>query len=95
MTRPSGDDRSVSRSAIFGVVRRTLFVLHMCGLFHYMCLTDFSFAYILLTFYYIVCYKLFCINTQGEVNNGRWYSRYVSDNAICDSDTSLDVALVC
>ena len=45
--RPSGDDRSVSRSAIFGVVRRTLFVLHMCGLFHYTCLTDdFSFAYI-------------------------------------------------
>ena len=44
--RPSGDDRSVSRSAIFGVVRRTLFVLHMCGLFHYTCLPDFSFAYI-------------------------------------------------
>ena len=44
--RPSGDDRSVSRSAIFGVVRRTLFVLHMCGLFHYTCLTGFSFAYI-------------------------------------------------
>ena len=37
MTRPSGDDRSVSRSAIFGVVRRTLFELHMCGLFHYTC----------------------------------------------------------
>ena len=45
--RPSGDDRSVSRSAIFGVVRRILFVLHMCGLFHYTSLTDdFSFAYI-------------------------------------------------
>ena len=28
MTCPSGDDRSVSRSAIFGVVRRTLFELH-------------------------------------------------------------------
>ena len=47
MTWPSGDDRSVSRSTIFGVVRRALFVLHMCGLFHYTCLTDFSFAYIL------------------------------------------------
>ena len=61
MTRPSGDDRLVSRSAIFGVVRRTLFVLHMCGLFHYTCSTDFSFAYILLSFYYIVCNKIFCI----------------------------------
>ena len=38
MTRASGD---VSRSAIFGVVRRTLFELHMCGLFHYTCLADF------------------------------------------------------
>ena len=61
MTRPSGDDRLVSCSAIFVVVRRTLFALHMCCLFHYTCLTDFSFANILLSFYYIVCDKLCCI----------------------------------
>ena len=61
MTPPSGDDRYVSCSAIFGVVRRTLFVLHVCGLFHYTCLTDYSFAYILLSFYYIVRDKLFFI----------------------------------
>ena len=29
MNRPSGDDRFTSRSAIFGVVRRILFELHM------------------------------------------------------------------
>ena len=47
MTCPSGDDRSVSCSAIFGVVRHKLLELHMCGIFHNTWLTDFH----LRTFY--------------------------------------------